>query len=80
MIVILYRTLFLAFTVKIKNFPFSTAKLVVSSLNDESKLTKISVFFQIKITLISGTEQVESLNPTASAGFRLDGSVCIRVS
>lgn len=80
MIVILYRTLFLAFTVKNKNFPFSTAKLVVSSLNNESKLTKITVFFQIKITLISGNKLVKSLNPTASAGSRLDGSVCIRVS
>lgn len=80
MIVILYRTLFLAFTVKNKNFHISTSKLVVSSLNDESKLTKITVFFQIKITPISGIKLVESLNPTASAGSRLDGSVCIRVS
>lgn len=80
MIVVLYRTLFFAFTVKNKNFPFSTAKLVVSSLNDESKLAKTTDFFQIKITLISGIKLVESLNPTASAGSRLDGSVCIRVS
>lgn len=60
MIVILCRTLFLAFTVKKRISLFCTAKLVVSSLDDESKLTKITVFFQIKITLISGIKLVES--------------------